>query len=337
MVVMHHLAYSFLWERIGWAGVDLFFVLSGYLIAGLLFTEWQQEGTINFPRFFVRRAFKIYPGFYLLLLVTIIADRFYQGIASFPVTIRSIISESLYVQNYFTGIWGQTWSLAVEEHFYILLPLMLWAFCRLNRGGEPFRSIPAMFIIVATLELLLRVRNTWHMTYVIFEPKYLMPTHLRIDGLLFGVTLSYYKHFKNEEFRQMAKGAAPYVVMASALFLLLLVPLNNPIMHTIGFTMNTLGFGFMLVKCANSEPTPTVQRLIRPLSFVGFYSYSIYLWHGWICRLLPHETFPSFIGCIFAAVALGVGMGKLVEMPMLKLRDAWVPKTHLQKRELSAT
>src|ERR1041385_5057357 len=70
MVIACHYPYSHFLEKIGWAGVDLFFVLSGFLISGLLFTDWKSTGTISLSRFFIRRGFKIYPAFYVFLFVT---------------------------------------------------------------------------------------------------------------------------------------------------------------------------------------------------------------------------------------------------------------------------
>src|SRR4051794_29454248 len=71
LVLGRHFDYFPLWTRVGWAGVDLFFVLSGFLISGLLFEEWKRTGSINIKRFYIRRALKLYPAFYALLLVTI--------------------------------------------------------------------------------------------------------------------------------------------------------------------------------------------------------------------------------------------------------------------------
>ena len=64
-----------------------------------------------------------------------------------------------------------------------------------------------------------------------------------------------------------------------------------------------------------------------PLAGIGYYSYSIYLWHGWVCRLLPHSTLPGFLGCLAAAIFLGAAMAKLVEYPMLALRDRFFPSS----------
>src|SRR6185369_5257906 len=104
-----------IWSTFGGWGVDLFFVLSGFLISNLLFTEYRNSGGILLKRFFFRRALKLYPSFYFLLILTII----YCVILHLPFTARQVIGEVTLTQNYVSSMWGHTWSLAVEEHFYI--------------------------------------------------------------------------------------------------------------------------------------------------------------------------------------------------------------------------
>lgn len=160
MVLGRHLEYFGWWTKIGWAGVDLFFVLSGFLISGLLFSEWKQRGALDFKHFYIRRCLKIYPAFYFLLLVTVVVNFVYPGISSHPVTWSSFFAEATFTQNYFTGIWGQTWSLGVEEHFYFLLPILLWGMYRRHRHtADPFKALPSLFMVVATVEILLRIAN----------------------------------------------------------------------------------------------------------------------------------------------------------------------------------
>ena len=125
LVVGFHLPYYTLWSRIGWIGVDLFFVLSGFLISGLLFQEYKDTGTLSIKRFLIRRGLKIYPSFYLLMvLVTCLyfLDRS-------TVSTEQLALSWVFLQNYYTGekifmLLAHTWSLAVEEHFYLLLPFV---------------------------------------------------------------------------------------------------------------------------------------------------------------------------------------------------------------------
>ncbi len=95
------------WFKTGWAGVPLFFVLSGYLVSSLMFTEFQNTGDIRFGRFYVRRGLKIYPAFYCLLACSLTlwyADThwLHRGLLEHPnVTPTIILSEIFFVQNYF--------------------------------------------------------------------------------------------------------------------------------------------------------------------------------------------------------------------------------------------
>jgi peptidoglycan/LPS O-acetylase OafA/YrhL len=327
LVVGHHLEYFSTWTRIGWAGVDLFFVLSGFLISGLLFAEWQRFGKIEFKRFYVRRGFRIYPGFYVMLVVTLLANIVIPGIASHPVTWRSALSEAFFVQNYLPRIWGQTWSLAVEEHFYITLPILLWLLYRGRTARDPFRSLPSIFILLATVELALRFATAWHVSAPETQPLYLMPSHLRFDALLFGVLLRYYREFQPAAFRELSRGVGPLALMAVAIFLMLLVPQNNPVMHTVGFTVVYFGFGLLLARVVDLSPRGNLTTLaLWPVAQIGRWSYSIYLWHGFVCRLMPHSTLLTFWRGLAVSIALGALMAKLIEYPALALRDRLFPR-----------
>ena len=141
------------WKQSGWVGVDLFFVLSGFLIGGLLFREYRKYGALSFPRFFVRRGLKIYPPFIALVVATIVV----RICTAEPMRWRDVLGEFLFLQNYLGKMWIHTWSLAVEEHFYLLLPLVLFILIRRNpRSRDPFARLPRLFLVLACGELCLR-------------------------------------------------------------------------------------------------------------------------------------------------------------------------------------
>lgn len=100
---------------IGWAGVDLFFVLSGFLIGGLIFREIDQTGEFNARRFLIRRAFKIWPVLYLYVVLLVLTGR-YSPIEIVPQTL-------FHLQNYWVTPASHLWSLAVEEHFYVFFAI----------------------------------------------------------------------------------------------------------------------------------------------------------------------------------------------------------------------
>ena len=136
-----------IWQRGGWIGVDLFFVLSGFLVSGLLFREYEAFGSVQAGRFLVRRGLKLYPAFWAFLATSLIVLS-WQGS-----TLRwgSIVAELLFVQNYFEGVWIHTWTLAVEEHFYLLLTLFVMAAIeRRPAGSDPFARHRPLGAVVGT-------------------------------------------------------------------------------------------------------------------------------------------------------------------------------------------
>src|SRR5713226_5024265 len=145
LVIANHYPYYAL-ARAGWIGVDLFFVLSGFLISGLLFSDLLSQGSISLGRFFIRRGLKIYPAFYFFLGLTTLLS---PGIRHDG----RILSEVFFLQSYLPRIWGHTWSLAIEEHFYIMLPLLLIV---LNRRNW-LRHIPAISVALIVGCLAMRI------------------------------------------------------------------------------------------------------------------------------------------------------------------------------------
>jgi len=305
--------------------VDLFFVLSGFLISGLLFREHQKFGTISFKNFFIRRGFKIYPSFYVLILVTVIV-RLRRGS---PVPFGDFAHEILFLQNYFVSLWGHTWSLAVEEHFYIMLPLALVVCLRLKRSDQPFRWVPIVFIAIAITCLGLRV----YRASANYEST-LFPTHLRIDSLFAGVVISYFYHYYAVNFAQFARRYRWWLL---ALGVICFIPTfvfqleRTPFIYTYELSILWVGGGLVLVSLINAtlpEKWPT-----RVLSFVGSRSYSIYLWHIPLAWALGFQkahyirgfNWYSYAGLFLTgSVLLGIFMASLIEYPALQLRDRLV-------------
>jgi peptidoglycan/LPS O-acetylase OafA/YrhL len=321
LVLGRHFECFLLWTKIGWAGVDLFFVLSGFLISGLLFREWKEHGKINIKLFYIRRGLKIYPAFYALLAVTLAADAAGFHLSTFPVTPASIIAEVAFIQNYFPGFWGHTWSLAVEEHFYLALPLIL-LFWHAKPGTctNPFCGLPKLFAVVACTDVIIRLLLNWKLSGFEYY-MYLTPTVLRIDALLFGVALSYYRHFEPEKFSQISKSTLGLLITAATITLLVVMPIESPFMHTIGFTMVFLASGFILARTIDARPGRYVAALRKTLATIGVYSYSIYLWHFGISRIITSRSVTAFVLYLVCSVGWGILMANLIEHPALALRD----------------
>ncbi|HLY99234.1 MAG TPA: acyltransferase [Candidatus Angelobacter sp.] len=348
LVLLRHSGMNLRFARAGWAGVDLFFVLSGFLISGLLFSEYKQHGSISFRRFFIRRGFKIYPAFYVFLLVTFLVE--YSPLGHTRQSGWQFLSEILYVQNYSYGVWPHTWSLAVEEHFYILLPVFFMLLIRfLPDRRDPFRAIPAAFFVTGTVCLALRIVNVLVLPSTIENAlvlrKVLIPTHERMDALFFGVMLGYLHHFRPEFFIRLFSLKRNIAVLIAAAVLLLspalIFPEESRIMLSGGLTLLYLGFGIVLVLVLHMPQVITekfaawITPVSRSVAFLGMYSYSIYLWHAamlpWVLAMLRRGLHKHVDGLALYAlyfvisIAVGVLMSRFIEYPVLHVRDRLFP------------
>jgi peptidoglycan/LPS O-acetylase OafA/YrhL len=331
----------------GRVGVDLFFVLSGFLISGLLFTEYQKRGAISFRRFFIRRSLKIYPAFYFLLLASFVYQVLFHQLAP----LSRYLSALFYMQNYGSLIWGHEWSLAVEEHFYILLPLfLLILISRSSQRVNPFSAMPMAFLVVAITCLALRIATVmvvstadlqrwagYHWAYA--------TTHCRLDALFFGVLLGYLQHFRpgilDGLFNRRIWVLSLVVLSAGLLSSCLLLPATGRIMITAGITALYLSFGIVLTLCLHVHGalpkaigTPCAW-IGRGCAYVGMHSYSIYLWHlpvrAWgfaFIRKFLHIQLgvPSgFVFYVVFSIAFGIFMSRILEYPVLRFRDRIFP------------
>ena len=310
------------WRRGGWIGVDLFFVLSGFLISGLLFREYLNFGEIKYGTFLLRRAFKIYPAFYFMLAVTLVVAACSGSIVPW----RSVLCEALFVQNYGPALFPHSWSLAVEEHFYLLLPLLLiFLYRRGGKDGMPFAALPWVCLAVAVLEL--GGRAVTALLWDFSLKRNLFPTHLRADSLLFGVTLSYFHYFHRARLDDFVSRFRVPLGVCAALFLMppFFIELGRGMfLHTVGLTFIALGSGIVLLLMLRHFDDGSQVRVI---AFIGTRSYSIYLWHiivrFWIVpRIGGVMPVPAEIAIYFATcILLGIVAAKLVEMPALAIRD----------------
>jgi peptidoglycan/LPS O-acetylase OafA/YrhL len=313
--------------RGGWIGVDLFFVLSGFLISGLLFREYQKTGAVNVKRFFIRRGFKIYPSFWLMLIVTVVV---FWSTAQ-PIRLQPTLGEVLFLQNYIGSYWSHTWSLAVEEHFYIFLAALLWLLVRIfGKNGDAFRYVPAIFVLVAITALVLRVATLAYVVPFDFG-KHVFPTHLRIDSLFFGVVIGYYWHFGRldqaaaSKWRRIGLTIAGVCLLAPAF----IVDVSSASwMPHIGFTMLYIGSGCLLLAAINTPMGDS--RILRALAHIGSYSYCIYLWHlplqVWLRPALAEWSWFVYAAVyIPLAVAAGIVTSRAVEYPTLRIRDRLFP------------
>ena len=347
MILLSHMgpapkAYGFLHElhwafiRGGWVAVDLFFVLSGFLVSGLLFDEHARHGHISFGRFFIRRGFKIYPPLFFMMGITYV-----MYVSKYPLEFTDLLPWFAFLQNYLQpardylwGYWGHTWTIANEEQFYLLLPFLLILLSRVSKD-RPFVAIPWIAGVVSLVCLGLRLW-TDRLTPVYDTYTQRMPFHLRADSLFFGVLLSYLYHYHRARFTEIVSRFKLLFFCLGVLFLMPALLFKEKVffIHTFGLTVFYLGSGLLLASMLVHDFKS--NRWMEPFVKIGVYSYSIYLWHYPLSNLyfsqlleklhLPHLNWAAYAalhlaGCILAGVLASKGL----EYPMLKLRDSLYP------------
>jgi len=331
LVLGCHLTAYPAWVRFGWTGVNLFFVLSGFLISGLLFRDYKDTGTLHLKRFLIRRGFKIYPAYYLLLALTVAG--FYLGGRAHRAAWHGIVMPAewdhlwpdlLFLQNHWQGTWSHFWSLGVEEQFYVFLPASLYL---LARKTGSFRWVPVLAGVVMLACLALRALDVY--TGRVHK----MVGCWDFDALYFGVLLSYIREFYPERLTAFLRENGRLLPPLSVLCLMpaLLFEQHRPFMLVFGVTALYLGYGGLLLY------TVSLVRhdswLVRGLSGIGNYSYSIYLYHrpiAWFSAVVLYERLHWERNLIFAlylvaSVAIGVGMARMIECPALRLRERLFP------------
>jgi len=319
MVVVYHAAQTtpLLWPvtNYGEYGVDLFFVLSGWLVGGLYWRERLSFGNVHIFGFWIRRWMRTLPPYFIALFVSWLAV---YAVRRQPFDYGYLF----FVQNYYTHVpfFSVSWSLCVEEHFYLLAPLLLLAWQRTRKIR------PTWFILALLLAPLCR--------FLIYGDEYSLyfktATHLRIEGLIVGLWLSYLSTEEPQTLRRLLT-SAPYGVVAGVALLFCLALVGGRLGYTLWGTAVALFFSAALLCLLSRDDVGT--RVARVASAVSLSSYSVYLTHAWaiyaalkLVERLPDLGAVYFPLALLLITALGVSFYYLVERPSIRIRDVLWPR-----------
>jgi peptidoglycan/LPS O-acetylase OafA/YrhL len=287
LVLLCHL--SFL--RGGFLGVDVFFVLSGFLITTLLVDEWARFGSISLPRFYARRALRLLPAFWVLLLVCWVTATYLPKPEAADRR-REIVLAACYVTNWPAihhaplSVLGHTWSLAVEEQFYLVWPLLLYA---MLRSGLSHRAIVGLVVggvaasALLRLALILRYERGGLAGFDNLLRLY-MGLDTRADVLLVGCLAALLTSWGiiSRSRRWVTIYSAAALVAATAIgFLIARTPDAGQSRYYYGlFTAVALGIAVVLVRLVVA-PCRVATTILesRLLVGIGRISYALYLFH----------------------------------------------------------
>ena len=354
LVFMYHYAIfvsgvpTFGWlSTVGWTGVDLFFVLSGYLIANQLFAGMARGQRLSVPRFYARRAFRTLPVFWLVLAAFVLFPVAMGGRPPPPWWRFLTFTQNLGLQP--ATAFSHAWSLCVEEQFYLVLPALLAGGAWLARGrvtltrahGWALMGALVAVGVVARCVLWQRVgrpadgNGADYMRWIYYD------TLCRFDEFIPGVAIATLKNFHRPMWdRLMARGGLLEVVGAVAVAAVTWATLEFYDIPGVGWGFFMTGFGYTLIALAFAllvaaalSPSARVLRLHVPgAQRLALWSYSTYLSHKPLAYFIGKQLAPLGVPdgvrlavIALACVAVGALMYALVEAPFMAWRDRLVP------------
>jgi peptidoglycan/LPS O-acetylase OafA/YrhL len=302
-------------------GVSVFFVISGFLITSLLLKEHELTGKISLRDFYIRRVFRILPPFWVFLAVVALLWK----LGTIETSWASLGIAFAFLRDFVRGDWwtGHSWSLSIEEQFYLLWPAALVLLGRRKSLWTALGLIVAAPAIRVLSHVLITGKSRSIEDFMF---------HMRVDSLMFGCALAMV--YKTQWFARIAERILKWPAMLAALsFFLFVSGYLNYRLHgyytlPFGYTLENIAISYLLLYFV-TKPDSMGGRLLnaKPLVHIGLISYSLYLWqelflappleapNRWSASILG--TFPFNLLAAFLAAELS---WQLVEKPTLKLR-----------------
>ena len=317
-VLFYHAGFS--WMPGGFFGVDVFFVISGFLITAILFNELSTTGRISIAGFYERRARRILPALFVVMLVSFVAGWLLMFTDQFKLFLQSVVSILYFGSNYFflghTGYFDadidlnpmvHTWSLAIEEQFYVFFPIVLWLLWRFV--GKKF-LIPALVAIgVISLAAAIVYTGDPSNTFYLLQFR----AWELIAGSLVALFLAKRDFVAVSNQWLSATGFA--AIVASMFFLSAELP------HPGFVTLVPIVGAALVIACAGENTWVRKILSTKLLVGIGLISYSAYLWHQPIFSFFRiaslHSPKPTdFIPLIALSLALAYLSWRFIENPV---------------------
>jgi peptidoglycan/LPS O-acetylase OafA/YrhL len=313
----------------GGFGVTVFFFLSGYLITTLLRVELGATGTINLKQFYLRRTLRILPPFYLVLALAVAAAHW--GLVAGGLRPGAVVAQALQLANYRIAVDGYQgmpagtgvyWSLAVEEHFYLLFPLF---FILLQKNKlSPRSQASALWLLCVAILAWRCVLVSW---FHVSADRTGVATDTRVDSILFGCALAVYGNPALDGPSRISERTYKLVLLPASLALLgfTFIHRDPAFRETFRYSLQGLGLYVPMI-IALRFPSWAPARVLnyRPVAFVGVLSYALYLSHHVVLNVVGlHVTaspLPRACAALVISMLVAWASHVFVEKPCAELR-----------------
>lgn len=345
LVVLHHYtlfvsdAPTFGWVgTMGWAGVDLFFALSGYLIGNQIFAAQTSARGFGLGRFYGRRLLRTLPNFWVVLALYALWPAWRGDTLMLPLWQYLTFTQNIHLQP--GTAFSHAWSLCIEEQFYLLLPAAAVIGAALGRDGVSQRWAWCALLAALAAGMLVRA-SIWHdgrhaPNWLGYYYRYIYySSWCRGDELLAGVALALCKHRAPGAWRRvLAHGhalLAAGLVVTGATFAWFLDDHYGLAPTVAGYPLLALGFA-LLILAALAPQSPLHRVRVPGARRLALWSYAIYLTHKSVSMLVAASMARAGYGagdaatigaCMLASLAAGWLLYALVETPFMRLRARW--------------
>lgn len=313
----------------GGFGVNIFFLLSGFLITTLLRMELTRTGQISLGAFYLRRVLRILPPLYVTLALALLLRIIAMGPASIPIpgTIAQFLQVFNYYQIYadpptFLPGTGVLWSLAVEEHFYLIFPLLYaWMCPRLSVRGQSL-----LLLALCGVALVWRCVLHYFNFHDSFDHTY-MATDARFDSILFGCVFAVAANpvLDDPLYRRTLRAMKWLLPVSVAVLLATFLVRNESFRETLRYTVQGLSLIPIFMAAIYYQKSWPVKFLNLPLvRFLGVLSYTLYLCHSIIMEsigsVLTTSPVLSSAASLVCALVFAVLVHYGIELPATRLR-----------------
>ncbi|MFB9244723.1 acyltransferase [Massilia antarctica] len=319
--------------KVGWTGVDLFFVLSGYLIGNQILSAIARKETFSLKAFFARRLLRTLPNYYFMLALYFLLPHLLSGSSTAPLWQFLTFTQNIGLA--YGQTFSHSWSLCIEEQFYLALPLVVLAVVRCRR---PLAI--GWWLIGAAIGAGMLARGSAFVLheYDAFSAQTYYATWCRFDELLPGVAIALLKNFHGALYEKiLAKGNVLLVAgLAAVVATLYCVKQELPdtmISTTLGFSLLAIGYAVLVM--AALSPASLLGRIRVPgATQLALWSYAIYLIHKPIFMVAAPRlremkvdvNAPLTVLLLFAVSIFGGWLlFRCVETPFMQLRARWYP------------